>query len=221
MTESALKAMWQTSQTQFAEGLAQIRKNTADISRLKGQNLLSSMKPIKWFTLTAGILWVLFLDVLIIALFHAASPFFIGSAIVLSLLNSLAIGIYLYQLIVIHNMDFSEPVLRSQKRIAQLQSSTIWVTRILMLQFPVWTIFYLTMHTLQNASPVFLVIQCIVTLASVIASGWLFVNIRIENKDKRWFQWLFNDNEWIPLLKAKEMLEEIGEYEMAEGREQT
>jgi len=36
---------------------------------------------------------------------------------------------------------------------------------------------------------------------------WLFFNIKYENKNKKWFQLIFNGKEWTPLMKSMELLE--------------
>lgn len=146
-----------------------------------------------------GLLWVVFVDTLIINLFSVASPFFLISAGIQVLLTKLAIGIYLYQMILIQQVDISAPIVSTQEKIARLKSSTIWVTRLLFLQLPVWTTYYWNESMLENGNVWLYAIQIIITATSfTYLAIWLFFNIRYENKDKKWFRLIFNGKKWDP-----------------------
>ncbi|WAC11501.1 hypothetical protein [Dyadobacter pollutisoli] len=212
MEDKELMALWKTYDQKLEENLVLNRRNTEDITRIKIKSLLGSMKPIKIFTIITGILWVVFVDTLIVATFHFASPFFLISAGIQALITKLAIGIYLYQMVLIYQTDISEPLLATQERIARLQSSTIWITRFLFLQFPVWTTFYIGESLLKNGGVIWYVIQSIVTLAFTFVAVWFFVNIKYENRNKNWFRLIFNGKEWDPVMKAMGMLREIEGY---------
>ena len=204
--------LWKSYDKKLEANLLLNRKNVEDITKMKVQSLLTSMKPLKVFTILIGIIWVGFLDVLIINLFHIASPFFLISAGILVLLNKLAIGLYLYQLIVIHQVDISEPILTSQDKLARLKSTTLLVTRLLFLQLPLWTTFYWNESMLENGNIVLLILQIVVTLLFTFAAVWLFRNIKYENRDKKWFRLIFNGKEWSPVIKSMELLSQIDEY---------
>ncbi len=49
-------------------------------------------------------------------------------------------------------------------------------------------------------------------LFSVYAAVWLFLNIKYDNRDKKWFRWLFKGKEWDPIIKAMELISQIEEY---------
>ena len=98
MQDTDLIQLWKSYDKKLEENLAINRQNTFEITKLKLKSHLVSMKPLKMFTIVLGILWVVFLDSLIVVLFHFASPFLLISAGLVSLLNKLAIGIYIYHL---------------------------------------------------------------------------------------------------------------------------
>jgi len=204
--------LWKSYNKKLDESLLLNRKNAEDITHMKVQSLLASMKPLKIFAMVVGIIWVGFVDVLIISLFHIANPFFLISAGVQSLLTALAIGVYLYQLILIHQADISEPILATQDKLARLKSSTLWVARLLFLQLPVWTTFYWNKSMLENGNMVLYIIQIIVTLLFTFLAVWLFRNIRYENRNKKWFKLIFSGKEWSPVIKSMELLNHVDEY---------
>ena len=218
MDEKELKKIWQSSNEKSELSLQITHKNTDEITRIEVNNFLSSMRPIKVFAIVLGIFWVIFVDGLIINLWSTANLFFLISAGIQVVLTKLAIGVYLYQLYLIRKVDLSEPVLYSQERLARLKSSTLWVTRILFLQLPVWTTFSFHTGMLYNGSILLLTIQGLIALLSVYGAVWLFLNIKYDNRDKKWFRLLFRGKEWDPILKAMELIKLIDEYKAEEIR---
>lgn len=215
MEEATLFNLWKSYDQKLEESLQLNRKNAEDITRMKIQSMVSSMKPLKNFTFVIGLLWVAFGGLIVTNLFvfafGAVSKFFLFSAALQLLLTAMAVGVYAYQLILISEVNISQPVLETQEHLANLKTSTLWVTRILLLQLPVWTTFYLSEYAILHGSIVFLVAQALVTLAATYAALWLFVNIRYENKDKKWFRLIFEGREWTPLLQSMELLSQVKE----------
>jgi hypothetical protein len=216
VNEIELKKIWQTTNEKLEENIVINRKNSADITKLKVHNFLSSMKPIKIFTLLIGVLWVgigvIALGGIYVYAFSEANKFFLFSATVQVLLTAIALIIYIYQLITIYQVDITEPILKTQKKLANLKISTLWVTRILFLQLPIWTTFYWNASMLENSNWLLWIFQGMVTLSFSFVAIWLFFNIKYENKDKKWFQLIFNGKEWTPLMKAMKLSEQIEEY---------
>jgi len=212
MEDTQIINLWRSYGQKLEESLQLNRKNAEEITRIKVRSFLASMKPLKIFTIVVGILWVGFVDLLIIKTFPAANWFFIVSAGIQVLLTKLAIIIYLYQLILIHQADISEPVLETQRKLASLKSTTLWIARILFLQLPVWTTFYWNKSMLVNGNIALYLLQIVITGSFTFVAVWLFRNIKNENKDKKWFRLIFNGNEWTPLIKSIELLNQVKEY---------
>jgi hypothetical protein len=216
MEDSKLINLWNSYDEKFNDSYLLIQKNLQDISQMKTKSFLSSMKPVKLFTVLAGIIWVGIVGTVVSNLFVFAyskvSLFFLYSAAVQVLLTAIAIIAYLYQLILIYQVDITEPVVKTQETLVRLKTSTLWVTRILFLQLPVWTTFYLSQHMFIESNIPFLIVQVIITTSFTYFALWLFFNIRYENRDKKWFKLIFNGREWTPLLKSMELLEQINDY---------
>lgn len=213
MQDDQLLQLWQADRHKLNQSLVLNRQNAQDITQLKVQSLLGSMKPLKVFTLLVGLGWVLLVDSLLVVVFPYANLFFLISAGLQVLLTKLALGIYLYQFILIQQMDISAPILQTQQTLGRLRTSTLWVSRILFLQLPLWTTFYLSSPLLASATIGFYMVQGLVTLLFTVGGIWLFVNISYRNRDKGWFRLLFNDGEWTPVLKSMELLREIDAYQ--------
>lgn len=216
MDELELKKLWQATNLKLEESLVINRNISDEITKMKIHNFLGSMKPIKIFTLLIGILWVGITGTVVVNLFLFASAnvnlFFLFSATIQIGLTAIALIIYIYQLIKIYEVDITDPILKTQKRLANLKTSTLWITRILILQLPVWTTFYWNSSMFENGNWLLWIIQGIVTLSFGYVAIWLFINIRYENKNKKWFKFIFNGMEWTPLIKSMELLEQIEDY---------
>lgn len=212
MEDTEIINLWKSYDKKLEESLLFNQKNAEEITKIKVRSFLSSMKPIKIFIILTGIVWVAFVDVLIVNLFNVASPFLLVSAAIHVLLTKLAIGIYLYQLILIYQVDINEPILATQEKLIRLRSTTLWIARLLFLQLPVWTTFYWNKSMLENGNIWAHSVQFIVTASFIYLAIWLFINIKYENRDKKWFSLLFTGIEWNPLVKSMELLSQIDEY---------
>lgn len=208
-----IKELWQTSNERLENSLKISQQSVEDIKQLKIQNYLSSMKPIKIFTVLVAILWVGIglpvLSTIFINSFEQANKFFLFSASIQVLITLIALVIYMYQLISIYSLDVTEAVLKTQKVLATLKTSTLWITRVLFLQLPVWTTFYWNESMLQNGNWFLWITQALVTLLFTYAAIWLFINIKYENKDRKWFRMIFKGKEWTPIMESMELLDKI------------
>ena len=222
MKESELKQYWARANEKLEMSLLINKINTEELKQLKVYHFISEMKAIKLFTLICGTLWTGFgiaiLSRIFIYQYIYANKFFLFSASFQIAITAIAIIVYLYQIITINSVDITEPVLKTQEKLSRLRSSTIWVARILFLQLPVWTTFYWNESMLENGSLLLWIIQTLVTLFFTFAALWLFFNIKIENRDKKWFRLIFEGKEWTPLMRAMELSQQIKEYTIEEER---
>ncbi|HRG20817.1 MAG TPA: hypothetical protein PLQ57_07290 [Saprospiraceae bacterium] len=209
MNLTELTELWQNQQVQLQQTMEMNKVLTKEVHTLKLQQLFSSMRPIKIFTLVVGLLWVVFVDSILVTTYGIASPYFFWSALLQSAITKVAIGVYLYQLILLYQTDVIHAVSAVQQRIAHLTLSTLWVTRILFLQLPLWTTFWWTESFINGISPLAKSLIFAIAILFTAAALWLFLNIRIENSSNPWFRWIFGGREWDPLVKAQEVLEEL------------
>lgn len=216
MNEAELKNLWLATSQKMEEQLVINIKNTEDFARMKTYHLLGSMKPIKIFTILAGLLWVgggigILTPVYLFA-FEKTNKYFLFSATIQIALSAIALFVYIYQLVVIYQTEITEPILKTQERLATLRLSTLWVTRILFLQLPVWTTFWWYGNPFTDWTLLQLLVSFSVTVLFAGAAVWLFFNIKFENRNKKWFRLIFEGREWSPLLKSMEILEEVEAY---------
>lgn len=216
MNENSLKKLWQKSNEQLDQNQLITKQYIEDITQLKVQSLLSPIKPIKIIGIIVGLIWVVLGTIMLVFLFNNAfeklSPYFVFAASLQLIITAIALVIYIYQTILIYQIDLTEDIISTQEKLTQLKSSSLLVTRILFLQLPLWSIFYWHKSMFQNGNIILWIIQIIITLTLTILSIWLFFSIKYENKDKKWFQWIFSGKEWSPIIKAMELNNEIRNF---------
>lgn len=216
MNELELKNLWQTTNDKLEESLVINKSLTDDITRMKVHNLLGSMKPIKIFALLIGILWVgiggIALGSIYLHSFSEANKFFLFSGSIQVGLTAVALFVYLYQLIKIYQVDITDSIIKTQEILSNLKMSTLWVTRILFLQLPVWTTFWWNETMLTDWGILQWSVALFFTVSFTVIAVWLFLNIKYENRKKKWFQLIFGGKEWTPLMKSMELLEQTREF---------
>ncbi len=216
MEEKHIMELWQTTNAKLEDSFSISRKNTEEITKMKVQTLLSSMRPVKVFAVVAGFLWVLFGAILVANLFiysfDKISPWFLFSAAFQILLTAIALVLYIYQTVHIYQADISDSIVETQRKLATLKSSSLWIARFLFLQLPLWTTFYWSKDMMRNGHTGLWVLQIVITLLFAFIAVWLFFNIKYKNKDKKWFRFIFGKREWEPVLKAIELNKEIADF---------
>ena len=216
MNDSELIKLWQTTNDKLEESIVINRENIEEITRVKVYSILGSMKPIKIFTLIFGILWVvigtIFLSSIYLYSFSESNKFFLFSASIQVGLTTIALFVYLYQIITIFQVDISDSVIKTQEKLSKLKISTLWVTRILFLQLPVWTTFWWNETMLLDWGILQWVFTMFFTISFTVIVIWLFFNIKYENRNKKWFQLIFRGKEWTPLMNSIELLDQVEFY---------
>ena len=216
MNELEIKKLWQTTNDKLERSFVIDKKNTEEITHMKVYSLLGSMKPIKFFALLVGVLWVgiggIALSSIYLNSFNEANKFFLFSASIQVGLSAMALFVYLYQLITIYQVDITDPILRTQEKLSNLKMSTLWVTRLLFLQLPVWTTFWWNETMLTDWNTLQWIVTLFFTFSFTLIAIWLFFNIKYENRNKKWFRLIFSGKEWTPLMKSMELLEQVEEY---------
>lgn len=178
----------------------------------KAKSKLNALIKFKSFALVLGILWALFLGFLVYHSLTFPRIFFAVSAGMIMIFTIIAIVVYIRHIVLIKQIDNSETVIDAQRKLALLQSSTINISRVLWLQMPFYSTFFLTPPMLQQASLGMLAIAITVPLLLTWLSIWLYRNINYKNVNKKWFKILFNNPEWNSVIIAMRFLNKIDEF---------
>ena len=215
MNDTDLKYLWQTGNNQIAISQKSDKTSLDKLTKRNVSHFLSSMKPIKIFTLLVGLLWVLGIGYVLIKLtinaYDQVSLYFLYSAYFQVMLTAMAVILYIIQLSTLYSIDFNKPVVILQKTLINLKASTLNVTKILILQLPFWTTFYWNESMFKNGTLPLFILQGAVTISFTYLSLWLFFNLKYENADKWWFKLLLQGKEWEPLITSIGILNDMEE----------
>jgi hypothetical protein len=178
----------------------------------KAKSKLNSISAFKKWVIFGGILWIAFLVFLIVNSLAMSKIFFVLSLSAIVVFNVIAVIVYLKHIILISEIDNSENLVEVQQKTAQLQASTMQITRILFLQSPFYSTFFWSPAMISSSWTAFFLISLPITLLFVFLSFWLYKNINYKNADKKWFRILFSSKEWTSIIKAIKFMEEIEEF---------
>jgi hypothetical protein len=213
MNDTDLKYLWQIGNEQIAISQKSDKTSLDNLTKRNVSHFLSSMKPIKIFTLLVGLLWVLGIGYVLLKLtinaYDQVSLYFLYSAYFQVMLTAMAVIIYIIQLSTLYSIDFNKPVVILQKTLIKLKASTLNVTKILILQLPFWTTFYWNESMFKNGTLALFIIQGTVSLSFTYLAIWLFFHLKFENADKWWFKLLLQGKEWEPLITSINILNEM------------
>ena len=215
MNDTDLKYLWQAGNNQIAISQKSDKTSLDNLTKRNVSHFLSSMKPIKIFTLLVGLLWVFSIGYVLIKLtinaYDQVSLYFLYSAYFQVMLTAMAVILYIIQLSTLYSIDFNKPVVILQKTLINLKASTLNVTKILILQLPFWTTFYWNESMFKNGTLPLFILQGAVTISFTFLSLWLFFNLKFENADKWWFKLLLQGKEWEPLITSIGILNDMEE----------
>jgi len=215
MNDTDLKNLWQAGNEQIAISQKSDKTSLDKLTKRNVSHFLSSMKPIKIFTLLVGLLWVFGIGYVLIKLsinaYDQVSLYFLYSAYFQVMLTAMAAILYIIQLSTLYSIDFNKPVVILQKTLINLKASTLNVTKILILQLPFWTTFYWNESMFKNGTLPLFILQGAVTISFTYLSLWLFFHLKFENADKWWFKLLLQGKEWEPLITSIGILNDMEE----------
>ncbi len=208
----------------WKEQNAKIEKTLAINKRLLkeaiGRKAESSLQGLVKLTTTGIIAFVFYLLILGYALFYAisnyssASNYFIVSMSAIALINIKGFADYIKHLVWTKNINYDGSVMEIQKRLSKLQLSIINHAKIMCLQFPFFTTFYLSDNWFpQDVGLPYIIFQIILTSSFIYFSFWLYKNHKPENLNKKWFRNLIVGSGGKSVGKAIEFYREMEEFE--------
>ena len=218
MEDTTLKNMWKDLDSKIEESrvlnMQSWALNMKCFEEMQSQKAKSKLRPLtiaKIAGLVVGILWVLFLGVLVYGN-RFQNPFFTVSVAILFLFNFVAIINYVRHLVLIGQINYSDSIADTQQKLATLQSSIISNNRFLLLQFPFYCTWFISWEWIVNDPLSFWFIQVPIIILFAILGIWLYVNYSKKNLHKPWVRSLMNGSGFRSVTKAIDFMDEIDEY---------
>lgn len=210
MDLSELKAAWQAYDVKLQQSLQLNLKIVEELGIQKVTSSFGKVIRLKVFAIVLGIIWNIFLGTLI---YHAhLNPFFVVSLVAIMVFTGIAIAGYIYQLSIISTINFRDPILETQRKLAQLQASFVRISRVLFFQAPFYATFFVSMDLLRNGGPLFWIIELVVLALLLFAAFWLYRNISVKNINKPFVKTVIENEGGKAITKAVEFIREIEAY---------
>jgi hypothetical protein len=184
------------------------------MQKQKAASKLNGLARLKLVAVILGILWALFLGALIYGN-QLRNIYFTVSVGMIMLITIGAIAVYIKHIVLIKNLDYSQSITDTQKKLARLQAST-FNNRFILLQTPFYTTFFWSTEMIQSSVIKFCLIAVPITLLFTLLTIWLYKNLTPLKMHKNWVSYLLkNDPEQKPVIQAQRFLNEIEEFKTA------
>jgi hypothetical protein len=212
--------IWKTQNTKIEQAIALNRKLLREIVDGKAKSAVRSLTILKSTLLFFGILYLIALAGLIsfaVTRYSPAWNYFIVSVAAILLINIYAVITYIKHLVWLSEIDYDGPVANIQQKLSKLQLSIIRLTRIMYLQTPFFTTFYLSSNWFPQLTPwPYTLFQLALTGAAIYSSWWVYKKMTIENIDNKLIKSLLSGSGRDTVRKAMDFYNEIEEYKVEE-----
>lgn len=212
MENTELQAIWQSYDSKIEDMLSLNKKIALDLARQKIHRNIGSLYRPKGMALVLGVPYTLLLfAVAATALMGQAYLVAAGFGAIALLMTGLLL-VYGHQLYLIGQVRKSEAVLSIQRQLSRLRLAGFRSLSLAIFQLPFWSICWMSVDALQKSPWLYGGVHLAVFLALSGLAYWLHQKVSHPNKPSRIRDFFLTGNEWEPIRKSAEILEQIGEY---------
>jgi len=219
MEDIEMKNIWQSYDRKIKEARVLNLQSWAlnlrcfeTIQTQKAKSKLDSLATFKIWAVVLGILWVLFLGILVYEN-RFTNLYFSISVSFIMLFSIIAVVIYIKHIIIIKQINYAENITDTQKKLAQLQLSTLKFAGIIWLQMPFQTTWFWHSKWILFNSLKFWLIPFPITLFFTFLAIYLYRNINLENIHKKWVRTLMMAGpEYKSVITAIDFINEIDAF---------
>ncbi|WP_295129158.1 hypothetical protein [uncultured Chitinophaga sp.] len=212
--EDELKQIWQQYDRKLEKSLALNIRLVKEVQLQKAHTELRQLSAIKLAFIVFGIAWLAFIGVLIRYSLTWDKIFFVVSAGIHWIVSAVAVAVYIHHMVLIRQANSSGNVVDTQRKLAALETSSLQIGRLLLVQLPVFVSFQMNPGMFAAPQLTTGIIYTVITAIFTWAGIWLYRNLDYKNADKRWFKTLVSDSmEMAPLRKAATFLKQIDAFE--------
>lgn len=216
MENTELIGIWKTQNEKLEKTLTINEILLKELINNKARTSLRSLIKLKTAGIIAFVLYLLLLgNALAFAIAHYSSAwnYFIVSVAVIALVNVKGFADYIKHLVWANNINYNGSVMQIQQQLSKLQLSIIDHARMMCLQIPFYTTFYLSNSWFPHEVGLrYILFQVSMTTTFVVFSYWLYKNHKPENLDKKWFRNLIAGSGGKSVMEAMQFYKELEEF---------
>lgn len=182
-----------------------------DMQMQKAKSKLNSIVLTRVITIVLGIVWELMLG---IALYYVWSQIIMAISFgVFFICTGFAILDNIRDIVIIRQISYVDNIIDTQVRLAALQRSMIRTIRLMWLQLPFWSTFFISNAFLRDGGLRFWVIEIPIVAFFTLLTIFLYRNIIPENvTQKKWVRVLVNGSGAGTVAKAMDFIKEIEDF---------
>lgn len=215
MEEKDILNLWKSQEAQLQQSLAVNNLLIQEIQTQKVQSVLRGLTIKKAAGILSFLIWLIILGSVVFIAFSNYQPsaiYFIISMIAIMAVNIKGLSDNIRHIVMINSINYDAPVTEMQQRLSQLQASFVNNVRIMFLQFPFWSTWHLNITLFGTAGWWGWLLQFALTGSFIYISYWVYKNLRLENRNKKWFQVLVEGSGAKSVAKALAFYEELEEF---------
>jgi lysylphosphatidylglycerol synthetase-like protein (DUF2156 family) len=216
MENTELINIWKQQNAKIEKTLAINELLLKEAINNKAKSSLKSLVKLKTSGIVAFVFYLLILGhALFYAIFNYSSAlnYFIISVAIITVINIKGFSDYIRHLNWTNNINYNGSIIEIQQELSRLQLSIIDHAKIMCLQIPFYTTFYLSNKWFpQEIGFGYIVFQILLTGSFIYLSYWLYKNHKPENLNKKWFRNMIAGSGGKSVMKAMEFYKEMEEF---------
>ncbi|ARN77564.1 hypothetical protein BST97_05930 [Nonlabens spongiae] len=213
MENIELQNIWKSHDQKLEDMLAINKEIAVSVSKLKLDKQINRLYLPKWTALIIGIPYTAILIVITFIAFTAEAYLVTLGFGAIALIMTTILFAYVYQLYLIGKIKRDEGVLSTQKTLSQLRISSSKSLHRAIFQLPFWSICWISIDGLVENPVVYGGVNLIVFMALSYLSYWIYKKLNNVNGSSRIREFFYSGNEWDPIFKSAEILDQIKEYQ--------
>lgn len=190
MKEDDFVLLWKEQYEKTEQTLILNKRLLKETLSQRAESQLKALMKSKARGIAAAVIYLVLLGIMIyysISHYSTAANYFIVSIGVIFLINVKALYDYIKHLIWLNTIDYSGSIAEIQQKLIRLQLSIIQHIRIMFLQLPFWTTFYLSSQWFPSeVGWSYIIFQLVLTLSFAFTAGYLYKNLTRSNLHKKW-----------------------------------
>ncbi len=213
MENAELINIWKMQNAKIEKALAVNEILFKEVINNKARNSLRPLARLKSAGVIAFVLYILFLGYGVfyaISNYSSAWNYFIVSVSIIALINIRGLTDYIRHLSWVNNINYNGSVMEIQQQLARLKLSIIQHSKIMCLQFPFYTTFYLSDKWFPAEVGIgYLLLQTVITGSLAYLSYWLYSQHKPENFEKKWFRKMLEGSGLTSVINAMDFYKEL------------
>lgn len=213
MEHTDILELWKSQNAKLDEAISINKKLLKENLAHKAKSALAGLKATRRVGIVFGVLWCAAITFILIVSWQHTNWLFKSAFIIHIVVSLIAVGLYIYHLVLLNNFDNSQSIICAQRELVQLKFSNLKTLGILWLQLPVFSMWVMTDTWMHSSPSTFWFIQVPVVLVEFVIGVWLYRNLNYRNHQKKWFRWFVSKGEFGKINKANSFLQEIEELD--------